>query len=252
MRVIIAGSRTATENQAVEALARCPWIGFVTAVVSGTAQGADEYGERWAESRHLEVLRFPADWKGYGRRAGPLRNEQMAKNAEGLVAVWDGQSRGTLSMIGLALKRGLRVFVFHTDTGECESHGAKGEILTAWEVAEERASLIEFGGGVHRSKAEYAAGLEIRCAATDVVAVPARPHRALRKGQDVATNTTGRLPAEAQPPGVEGDRFVRLRRIGPLAHAVQAGRDTVRSAHDGVDAVAQKPHARTGSAPRRK
>ena len=56
--------------------------------------------------KNIKVMRFPANWKKYGKKAGPIRNETMAKNAEGLVAIWDGQSRGTTSMINLATRYG--------------------------------------------------------------------------------------------------------------------------------------------------
>jgi hypothetical protein len=36
----------------------------------------------------------------------------MAENADALVAIWDGKSRGTANMIQEAEKRGLRVFVY--------------------------------------------------------------------------------------------------------------------------------------------
>jgi hypothetical protein len=45
----------------------------VTKVVSGTP-GVDALGEQWAERHGIPVTRFPADWKRYGRRAGPTRN----------------------------------------------------------------------------------------------------------------------------------------------------------------------------------
>lgn len=53
----------------------------------------------------------PADWKGLGKSAGYKWNEQMAQNADALVAFWDGQSRGTKHMIDLACKYGLKVRV---------------------------------------------------------------------------------------------------------------------------------------------
>lgn len=162
MRIIIAGSRDATEEQVRHALDACPWIGFASAIVSGTAKGADEFGERWAEEQGIEVLRFPADWKKHGKRAGPVRNREMAENAEGLVAVWDGESRGTLHMIEFALARGLRVFVFRTDTNEVIDHRPRGEIGDLWDDAEERAASREFGGGMSRLSAERAAGREAR------------------------------------------------------------------------------------------
>lgn len=52
-----------------------------------------------------------AHWHLYGKRAGPIRNEQMAQNAQALVAVWDGKSAGTKHMIECAKANGLRVYV---------------------------------------------------------------------------------------------------------------------------------------------
>jgi len=84
----------------------------ITEVVSGGAPGVDTSAEQWAERHGIPVTRFPADWKRYGRRAGPIRNQAMAEYGEALVAVWDGKSRGTKNMIRLARKHGLRVFVY--------------------------------------------------------------------------------------------------------------------------------------------
>lgn len=162
MRIIIAGSRNATEREVREALNRCPWIGFASAVVSGTASGADEYGERWASEQGIAISHFSAEWKRYGKRAGPIRNRLMSENAEGLVAVWDGKSRGTFSMIELALKRGLRVFVFRTDNEAVDDRSPTGILADIWEAAEERAALKEYSGGLPRLRAEREAGSEIR------------------------------------------------------------------------------------------
>ena len=85
--------------------------------VSGTARGADQLGEKYAGESIWSVKRFPANWDLYGKRAGYIRNEQMAKyamsdNSYGLlIAFWDGKSRGTKHMIDLAKKHGLEVHV---------------------------------------------------------------------------------------------------------------------------------------------
>lgn len=70
-------------------------------IVSGTARGADSLGERYAQEKGFFVRRFPADWDKYGKRAGYLRNEEMAKYSTHAVIFWDGSSRGTASMIKL-------------------------------------------------------------------------------------------------------------------------------------------------------
>lgn len=109
-RVIIAGSRDITSlERVVQAMADS---GFVpTVVLSGDARGVDRLGTAWATERGIPVEHYPADWDTHGKRAGFLRNEEMAGKADGLVAVWDGKSRGTKHMIDLARAQGLKVFV---------------------------------------------------------------------------------------------------------------------------------------------
>lgn len=84
-------------------------------LVSGGCRGADALGERYADEHGIRVKRFPAEWKTYGRAAGPIRNRQMAEfsaEVKGiLLAFWDGQSRGTASMISLAERCGLDIVI---------------------------------------------------------------------------------------------------------------------------------------------
>lgn len=117
-RVIIAGSRDFADYHLLcekcdRVLSRIS-IGCHIVIVSGTARGADRLGERYARERGYELRRFPADWQTYGKQAGYLRNRQMSENADVLIAFWDGQSRGTKSMIDLANHRGLGVCVINT------------------------------------------------------------------------------------------------------------------------------------------
>ena len=73
--------------------------------------GSDGGGERFAHDFSLPVTRFPANWDAHGKRAGFLRNQEMAEHADALIALWDGHSRGTKSMIDIATKKGLAVHV---------------------------------------------------------------------------------------------------------------------------------------------
>ena len=82
-------------------------------IVCGMAQGADKLGEQYAKERGYTDRYFPADWDGKGRGAGFIRNEEMAQNADALVAFWDGKSRGTKHMIETAQKHKLDVRVKH-------------------------------------------------------------------------------------------------------------------------------------------
>ncbi len=72
--------------------------------LSGGCKGADKLGERYALEMGCEIRRYPALWKKYGRVAGPIRNEEMARDCDLAICFWDGKSRGTASMIALAKK----------------------------------------------------------------------------------------------------------------------------------------------------
>ncbi len=75
-------------------------------IVSGCASGADAIGERYAKEYGFKVEKYPADWKTYGKSAGPRRNKQMAEISDYVICFWDGKSRGTKSMIEFSKKLG--------------------------------------------------------------------------------------------------------------------------------------------------
>jgi hypothetical protein len=88
----------------------------IDAVLSGTANGPDQWGEAWGEiAPGVEVERHPANWNRYGKSAGFRRNEKMARSADALIAFWDGDSNGTEHMIRKARDNGLNVTVIRTD-----------------------------------------------------------------------------------------------------------------------------------------
>lgn len=112
-KVIIAGTRTFDDYQLL-----CRYVDFKLSrigdaieIISGGARGADVLGERYARERGYSLRVFPAEWDRFGRRAGYLRNVQMAEYADALLAFWDGLSRGTKNMIEEARSRGLKVGV---------------------------------------------------------------------------------------------------------------------------------------------
>lgn len=115
MHIIIAGSRNFNDYSVVEKELMNyigKFIGKIEMeIISGGASGVDALGERFAKEHHLALKIVPADWKKYGRSAGPQRNEKMARMAGTLVAFWDGKSHGTKNMIDNAKKQGLCIKV---------------------------------------------------------------------------------------------------------------------------------------------
>ena len=112
-RVIIAGGRDFNNYEGL-AQVMDRLLANVTdeiQIVCGMARGADRLGERYAKERGYSIRYFEADWDEHGRAAGYIRNEEMAKNADALVAFWDGQSKGTYHMIETAQRYKLDVCV---------------------------------------------------------------------------------------------------------------------------------------------
>jgi hypothetical protein len=95
MKTIIAGSRDLpidiADIEAAVAESQFP----LTEVISGHGGAVDLAAERWAEGKGIPCALSPADWKQYGRAAGPKRNKAMAQAAEALIALYDGKSKGT-------------------------------------------------------------------------------------------------------------------------------------------------------------
>lgn len=109
-RLIIAGSRDITHAESVHktidlALARMDWTPSV--VLSGTCRGVDVLGEAWAEAHGVPVERYPAAWSEHGRAAGPIRNAQMAEQADAGIIIMRHGSRGSKHMASELRRRKL-------------------------------------------------------------------------------------------------------------------------------------------------
>lgn len=123
MKLIIAGSRGITDYAVV--LKAMQLSGFrPSVIVSGAARGVDLLGERYAKEHDILIDRYPVtknDWEILGKKAGYLRNKRMAESANALVAIWDGESKGTLHMINIMKAKNLPIFVYNPYTCE-EQH----------------------------------------------------------------------------------------------------------------------------------
>ena len=110
MNVIIAGSRTFNDYEKLKAELNRLNLN-ICKILSGGATGADALGERYAQEYNIPIMRFPADWIKFGRSAGPIRNTNMAKFGDYLIAFWDGKSRGTYDMISKMEQKSKPVYI---------------------------------------------------------------------------------------------------------------------------------------------
>lgn len=108
-KAIVAGGREFNDYEGLKAK-----VSFLlqnkmpdVAIISGCARGADALGARYAQENNIELIEIPANWDQYGKSAGYRRNVEMAHVANGLIAFWDGKSRGTKHMIDIARSKNI-------------------------------------------------------------------------------------------------------------------------------------------------
>lgn len=129
MRVCICGGRNYFNADKVYevldyAYKRKPFI-----LISGGATGADTLGIQWAKSRGVPCEVYPAQWRLYGRKAGPLRNLKMISTGIDVLLAFPG-GRGTQHMMLSCLKHGVKVIRITDDTicsQKSESIAQEGE-----------------------------------------------------------------------------------------------------------------------------
>jgi hypothetical protein len=135
MKLIIAGSRTIDWRLALQRIEENLPAAGVTQVVSGGARGVDHAGEQWARIHEIGLVRFLPDWVAHGKQAGILRNIEMGKYADALLAVTTG-SKGTEHMIDWMRMYGKPVTVIEVNAvGQVHAEQRSGSSSTRAEVA---------------------------------------------------------------------------------------------------------------------
>lgn len=106
MRLLVCGGRGYEDFRT---LARClDQIEGVTLLMTGGAPGADRLAIKWAETRNVPIVTFPANWR-LGKKAGPLRNQLMLEEGRPDVVVAFPGGRGTADMVRRAETAGVRI-----------------------------------------------------------------------------------------------------------------------------------------------
>jgi ABC-type Fe3+-hydroxamate transport system substrate-binding protein len=109
MKIIVCGGRTyANKLQVFKTLYQIDKANGIDNVITGGCAGADSLAGLWAEENQKVLTVIPADWKDYGRKAGPLRNLRMLEEKPDLVVAFPG-GKGTEDMVKKAIKQGISV-----------------------------------------------------------------------------------------------------------------------------------------------
>lgn len=118
MKIAIIGGRDFTNYDLLK-LKLMPYRVTATQIISGGAHGADTLAKKFAKENNIPLKEYLAEWdlfeepckikvnrngKKYNALAGFNRNIKIIKNADFVVAFWDGHSVGTRDSIGKAHK----------------------------------------------------------------------------------------------------------------------------------------------------
>jgi hypothetical protein len=96
--------------------------GGALVILHGGAQGADALAGAWARHYGIPCLAYLAEWRRYGRRAGPIRNQRMLdEGSPDLVLAFPG-GRGTADLIARAREAGIPVRIAARKEGPHEAH----------------------------------------------------------------------------------------------------------------------------------
>lgn len=111
MKILVCGGRDYSDKEKVKSVLleinpKC--------VIQGGAPGADSLAKEVAIHASIECIEYKADWKKYGKRAGPIRNRQMLDenpDIELIVAFHENieSSKGTKDMVTYAKTKGYKV-----------------------------------------------------------------------------------------------------------------------------------------------
>ena len=106
MRLIVTGGRNYADRAHVwQVLNRIHAEAPITMLVHGAAAGADRLAAEWAVARGVPQEPHPADWRRFGKGAGPQRNRAMLNSGADAFVAFPG-GRGTANMVAVAEDRG--------------------------------------------------------------------------------------------------------------------------------------------------
>lgn len=129
MKIAVVGSRKFTQPDLVRAILN-DLLAEITVFISGGASGVDTIAEEWIDEWNKDIVKehpeglikkiiIEPNWddlshpdalikykngKRYDARAGMRRNKVIIKEADRVIAFWDGLSTGTKNSIDWAIK----------------------------------------------------------------------------------------------------------------------------------------------------
>ena len=109
-RVLVCGGRNYNDKDKMfKYLSDIFAFGGIDTLITGGASGADSLAHEWGVKNGVPSCVYAANWKAYGKSAGPIRNRLMLTHGKPThVLAFEG-GKGTRNMISQAQKAGIKV-----------------------------------------------------------------------------------------------------------------------------------------------
>ena len=112
MKIAIVGSR------GIKSIKLDKYVSNDDEIISGGAKGVDSLAADYARRNNIRLTEILPQYEKYKRAAPIIRNREIVDLADCVIAFWDGESRGTLSVINYAKKVGKECRVIIEKDGE--------------------------------------------------------------------------------------------------------------------------------------
>jgi hypothetical protein len=108
LKVVVCGGRRFNDrNLLFTELDKLHTAYWIDQIINGGSGGADKLAREWARRNHVALATYPAEWDRYGRRAGPIRNQQMLDEEKPDVVLAFPGGDGTADMVRRARSVGV-------------------------------------------------------------------------------------------------------------------------------------------------
>jgi hypothetical protein len=113
LKILVCGCRHYSNYSSIYSVLES--FGADVTIISGACRGADKLAVEVAQKLGLSFREYPANWSLYGKKAGPIRNQQMLDmESPDLVIAFHPDiesSKGTKDMIRRAEYRGIQTII---------------------------------------------------------------------------------------------------------------------------------------------
>ena len=100
MKLLIVGSRSITNFDLADHIPA-----HTELIISGGAHGIDTIAENYADRHNIPKYIIRPQYDRYGKGAPLKRNEKMVELCDVVLAIWDGESKGTRHTLNYAKKK---------------------------------------------------------------------------------------------------------------------------------------------------